>query len=256
VITRRLREQVACGLVLSQKERAMNRLVCVMMTALALMSAGSGCCCMDRYYYGDCHRPLLRGRLGGRAGDDCGCHGGGGCASGNCGGGCTDGSCGASCGRGGHNLCGFNPFRAIFNVFHCSSGCGEFYFDEWINDPPDRCDPCDECYGNYVGQRACPPRWQLGGRGWFGGRQCDGGCDGGCDSCTAGGEEFDIPDSPGGLPAPQSEIVPTPMPETEARRGQPYYTPATRKASYPGPRQATYSASTRSNNYAVGSGLR
>jgi hypothetical protein len=145
-----------------------------------------------------------------------------------------------------------NPFRAIFNVFHCSSGCGEFYFDEWINDPPDRCDPCDQHYGNYVGHRPCRPRWWLGGR--SGGQPC-GGCDGGCDSCTAGGEDFDIPADGQVLPAPQSEseMVPTPMPETEARR--PYYTPPARKVSYT-PRQATYSASTRSSNYAVGTGVR
>jgi hypothetical protein len=29
-------------------------------------------------------------------------------------------------------------------------GCGELYVDEWLSDPPNHCDPCDDC-GNYVG---------------------------------------------------------------------------------------------------------
>lgn len=37
----------------------------------------------------------------------------------------------------------------------CGSGCGEVYWGEWISDPPDACDPCDQC-GNYVGEQCCP----------------------------------------------------------------------------------------------------
>jgi hypothetical protein len=32
------------------------------------------------------------------------------------------------------------------------SQCGETYYSEWFNDPPDCCDPCDNC-GHYVGRR-------------------------------------------------------------------------------------------------------
>src|SRR5207248_598223 len=30
-------------------------------------------------------------------------------------------------------------------------GCGEIYCDEWKSDPPDCCDPCDRCYGQFTG---------------------------------------------------------------------------------------------------------
>jgi hypothetical protein len=34
----------------------------------------------------------------------------------------------------------------------CNRGCGEIYKDEWYSDPPDCCDPCDRCFGEYTGQ--------------------------------------------------------------------------------------------------------
>src|SRR5690349_16817589 len=34
----------------------------------------------------------------------------------------------------------------------CGTGCGECYWSEWFNDPPDCHDPCD-CYGNLAGKR-------------------------------------------------------------------------------------------------------
>ena len=30
------------------------------------------------------------------------------------------------------------------------TGCGELYWNEWHNDPPSVCEPCDRC-GNYIG---------------------------------------------------------------------------------------------------------
>lgn len=34
------------------------------------------------------------------------------------------------------------PFRSLYyNLVRCSNGCGEVYWDEWLNDPP-TCDPC------------------------------------------------------------------------------------------------------------------
>src|SRR5262245_51961750 len=38
----------------------------------------------------------------------------------------------------------------------CGMGCGEIYIGEWISDPPDCCDPCDQCSGCWTGpQGAC-----------------------------------------------------------------------------------------------------
>jgi hypothetical protein len=39
---------------------------------------------------------------------------------------------------------------AIFEYGYCDSGCGETYWGEFHSDPPDCCDPCDNC-GNYIG---------------------------------------------------------------------------------------------------------
>jgi hypothetical protein len=40
----------------------------------------------------------------------------------------------------------------------CYAGrsCGERYWGEWISDPPDRCDPCNQC-GDFIGPRCCGP---------------------------------------------------------------------------------------------------
>ena len=37
----------------------------------------------------------------------------------------------------------------------CGKGCGEIYMGEWISDPPDCCDPCDQCYGQWTGPHGC-----------------------------------------------------------------------------------------------------
>ncbi len=39
----------------------------------------------------------------------------------------------------------------------CGSGCGEWYFGEWLYDPPPAkgCDKCD-MDGNYIGPQDCP----------------------------------------------------------------------------------------------------
>lgn len=36
-------------------------------------------------------------------------------------------------------------------------GCGEVYYGEWLSDPPDCCDPCDRCHGQFTGQGGCCP---------------------------------------------------------------------------------------------------
>lgn len=207
----------------------MNRVVCAALAALALSAFGSGCCCMDRYYYGDCARPAMWGRYGGGGVSD-------GCADGSCHGGscnapaCSTPDCG-DCGR--CDLCCFNPLRSLFSAIHCSSGCGEFYYDEWINDPPDACDPCDDC-GNYVGPRCCPPRWFLGVRNMCGyrcGRTCDTSCGyesgcgaPGCTSCGHGDahhEEAMHGDVIESVPTPAPE--PPMMPSTSRRPAKTYY---------------------------------
>jgi hypothetical protein len=45
--------------------------------------------------------------------------------------------------------CGLLP--ALRRGFTCGKGCGEVYWGEWISDPPDCCDPCDQCYGQWTG---------------------------------------------------------------------------------------------------------
>jgi len=60
-------------------------------------------------------------------------------------------ACATECGG---PACG-TPMRWLLT---CGAGCGEVYCDEWINDPPSDCDPCDPC-GNHVGPNG---RWAHG----------------------------------------------------------------------------------------------
>ena len=68
---------------------------------------------------------------------------------------------------------------------HCK-GCGDIYWGEWISDPPDCCDPCDQC-GQFTGagvccDNACGSRigCRLGNL-FRGRRYCPGPC--GCEEC-------------------------------------------------------------------------
>lgn len=54
------------------------------------------------------------------------------------------------------------------------------YWGDWISDPPAPCDPCDECTGEFLGRRCCPPKRTM----LFGGRNCDESCE----TCGPGGE--------------------------------------------------------------------
>jgi hypothetical protein len=100
-----------------------------------------------------------------------------------------------------------SPSQHLCGLFGgCGGGCGEVYWGEWISDPPDACDPCDQC-GNYVGPQWCP-EWMrytrfvpwgyrngscackgCGGGGPGCGVMKSGGCGGGCSVCgeTVGG---------------------------------------------------------------------
>jgi hypothetical protein len=79
----------------------------------------------------------------------------------------------------------------------CGSGCGEVYWDEWLSDPPDCEDPCDDC-GYYVGPRSrllSPLAWcNLWGLRSSPCGDC-GTCDActSCDSCTTGPSACDSP---------------------------------------------------------------
>ena len=46
--------------------------------------------------------------------------------------------------------CGFPGFPRLGI---CDAGCGRMYWGEWAYDPPDACDPCNDC-GDWVGRRA------------------------------------------------------------------------------------------------------
>jgi hypothetical protein len=68
--------------------------------------------------------------------DACGC--GNKCDNG-CGGGCDSGC--AECDP---------PVRRCLNRLFGCNGCGECYWNEWHNDPPSVCEPCNRC-GQYIG---------------------------------------------------------------------------------------------------------
>lgn len=93
-----------------------------------------------------------------------------------------------------HTGCGTGP---IMSSHACSSGCGEFYVDEWYNHPP-QVSSCDTC-GNHVGSHghdacgcggaSCAPLLHRLSCLWgirYVPVDCEGGCEGGCDSCGGG----------------------------------------------------------------------
>lgn len=45
-------------------------------------------------------------------------------------------------------------FRWANGRLTCGSGCGTVYWNEWMMDPPDCCDPCDPC-GQCTGHESC-----------------------------------------------------------------------------------------------------
>jgi hypothetical protein len=71
----------------------------------------------------------------------------GGAASGGHGTACGD-SCGTACGDGCDGC--DPPLRRLMNQAFGCNGCGECYWNEWHNDPPPVCEPCNRC-GQYLG---------------------------------------------------------------------------------------------------------
>lgn len=70
----------------------------------------------------------------------------------------------------------------LHNNATCCRGCGDVYWGEWTSDPPDCCDPCDQC-GNFTGsgglccRQSCLPNLR---RLFQSHRYCPGECGGGC----------------------------------------------------------------------------
>lgn len=121
----------------------MARLLCVL--SLLALGAGGGCCCTTAC--GPCGQPMNclclpqipKPIVWNGCCNDCGPCPGEGCDSYCCGGGCGP--------LGGQGLL---PW--LRGTWSCGRGCGEVYCDEWVSDPPDCCDPCDQCHGVFTGQ--------------------------------------------------------------------------------------------------------
>jgi hypothetical protein len=77
---------------------------------------------------------------------DCSCDG----VCGQCCGGSTE--CADKCDGACNGPCEGGPLRRLLGCTSCT-GCGECYWNEWHNDPPSLCEPCDRC-GHYVGRGA------------------------------------------------------------------------------------------------------
>lgn len=185
----------------------MHRLWLVSLLFVLGISASTGCCVNRAYGPVD---PCLKG-----------CDGGA----------CQDYGGHASC-----NSCGGSRPRLVTwlnSKLSCGSACGDVYWDEWLSDPPDCCDPCDDC-GQYVGPQACPPKFRPGS--WFGvfwgcrGEECSCGeccpepacpsCDGhGCRQCSH--EEFDEDVAPRFERGEEMEEVEVVMPRVPPTRAVP-----------------------------------
>jgi len=99
---------------------------CLALLASSLAAAG-GCCAP--HYGGDCclclPKPIVWDGSCNECAPDCE-------------------SCADCCGD-----CGILSFLRRKKI--CGMGCGEIYLGEWISDPPDCCDPCDQCTGCWTG---------------------------------------------------------------------------------------------------------
>jgi hypothetical protein len=149
------------------------------------------------------------------------------CDVGMAGGGCGIDGCGgcASC-----SPVGIGGGRVLGNLnaaLTCGSGCGEVYWGEWINHPPDYCDSCDH-QGNWTGGGACGAScWHpfQGLRNLWGYRFASAGCESGCSSCaTCGSSAMDyesmdyesmeyVPAEPDGGDTLQAPPIPKPAPD-------------------------------------------
>lgn len=78
------------------------------------------------------------------------------------------------------------PFERLLDARKsalCGNGCGEIYYGEWRNYPPDCCDPCDNAQ-QCTPPIACRPHLIAGLlTGWYGKRHPRGYHDDCCDDC-------------------------------------------------------------------------
>ena len=114
----------------------------VAVLAVTAMAFASGCCvtpCQSGCGFPD-------GLNGGECGVECAAPVASSCGCGSCGSphaGATYGGCWSP---------GADLIRGIDRLLGgCCNGCGELYWSEFHNDPPDTCDPCD-CHGNWTGR--------------------------------------------------------------------------------------------------------
>ena len=98
----------------------------------------------------------------------------------------------------------------------CGSGCGEVYWGEWTNSPPDCCDPCGGC------DPCCSPWAPLRGLANLWGYRYAPACGtcGGCDTCGGSGEMYMSEEMymPGGYMPTEMETYETvqpPVPKPE-----------------------------------------
>lgn len=118
----------------------------------------------------------------------------------------------ADCGGGGCGSCLSHVKSHIHDGLTCGSGCGQLVWDEWIDNPPDCCDPCDDC-GNWTGVQSCFPRL-LSHCNLWGLRT--GACTDGCSTCSGDVQYIDShPLQKGGVIIEQ-EATPTAKPEPDA----------------------------------------
>ena len=118
-----------------------------MLDQLRVAAALAACCfvCPGCRSVMDCGDGCQRGNSLAFSKYDCSCDDA--CGGAKCGGSTSCGCKGAgdNCGCGGDK----SRWRLLDRICGCH-GCGEWYWNEWHNDPPMVCEPCDHC-GSYIG---------------------------------------------------------------------------------------------------------
>jgi len=121
-----------------------------LLVALGAVVLASGCCCPDMCGGGGCGPQGcgLGGRVLGRGSLCCRTYEQRMADS-------TAYECGTCCKTVG---CGGGIKGWLRNQATGCKGCGDIYYGEWISDPPDCCDPCDQCGGfSGSGGNCCKP---------------------------------------------------------------------------------------------------
>ena len=180
-----------------------------------------------------------------------------------------------------HNAVPHSPFQQWRKSLICGDGCGEVYYGDYINNPPDCCDPCDnmvQCtppiqarpgllllsaatglYGKRV------PQHDACGCGGSGCGDCsmavDCGCGGesygGCSSCAMSGQQIMAYPATDMSRAPLSGYsVPGGSSVTHSRQRGPVTAPTTRATRSSAPVSTPPAQPTGSGSGSTGSGSR